>query len=74
MVTTTDGTNESIVWWVGSEGDNQLHALNGETGAEIFAGATNGPPGSMVRRYVTPIAAAGRVIIGADNAVYTFAY
>ena len=63
------GTQESIVWWVASEGDNQLHAFDGESGTELFAGDTG-----MVRRYVTPIAAAGRIIVAGDDAVYAFAY
>jgi len=69
MVTTTDGTHESIVWWVGAEGDNQLHAFDGESGAELFAADAG-----MVRRYVTPIAAAGRIVFAGDDALYTFAY
>ena len=38
-VTTTDGTNNAIVWVVGAEGDNKLHGYNGDTGAVIFTAA-----------------------------------
>ena len=31
-VTTTDGTNNAIVWVVGAEGDQRLHGYNGDTG------------------------------------------
>src|SRR5207302_1394004 len=38
-VTTTDGTNNAIVWVVGSgNGDQRLHAYNGDTGAVVYAG------------------------------------
>ena len=31
-VTTTDGTNNAIVWVVGAQGDHRLHGYNGDTG------------------------------------------
>ena len=37
-VTTTDGTNNAIVWVVGAQGDGQLHGYNGDTGAVVYAG------------------------------------
>src|SRR6266542_5736756 len=40
-VTTTDGTNNAIVWVVGAEGDNRLHGYNGDTGAVVYAGGGN---------------------------------
>ena len=74
MVTTSDGTNESIVWWVASEGDNRLHAFDGESGAELFDGSGASNMVGSVRRYVTPIAAGGRIIVAGDDNVYSFAY
>ncbi len=70
MVTTTDGTNEAIVWALGSDGDNRLHGFDGDTGAVIFDGgaATFSPS----RRFNTPIAAKGRIYWAADGAVYAF--
>ena len=35
-VTTTDGTNNAIVWVVGAQGDGQLHGYDGDTGAVIY--------------------------------------
>src|SRR5581483_9635320 len=35
-VTTTDSTNNAVVWVVGAEGDNKLHGYNGDTGEVIF--------------------------------------
>ena len=42
-VTTTDGTNNAIVWVVGAQGDQRLHGYNGDTGAVSMpaAGPTN---------------------------------
>ncbi|TMP92283.1 MAG: hypothetical protein E6L08_08585 [Verrucomicrobia bacterium] len=38
FVTSTDGTNNMIVWFVGTEGDQRLHGYNGDTGAVVYAG------------------------------------
>jgi hypothetical protein len=38
-VTTTNGTNNAIVWVVGVGGDQRLCGYNGDTGAVIYAGA-----------------------------------
>ncbi|MDE2067459.1 MAG: hypothetical protein KGK01_04160 [Bradyrhizobium sp.] len=39
IVTTTDGHSNPIVWMLGAEGDNRLHAFRGDTGEPIFASA-----------------------------------
>jgi len=71
-VTTTDGTNNAIVWVVGAEGDERLHGYNGDTGAVIYAGG--GANGLMTgtRKWNTGIVARGRVYFAADNKVYAF--
>ena len=38
FVTSTDGTDNTIVWVVGASGDQRLHGYDGDTGAEVFAG------------------------------------
>ncbi len=38
FVTTTDGTNDFIVWAVGAGGSQRLNGYNGDTGAVIFNG------------------------------------
>src|SRR5215470_11162531 len=53
MVTTTDGHAEAIVWSLGSEGDNQLHGFDGDTGDVVFDGG--GVTMNGLRRYNTPI-------------------
>ena len=72
MVTTIDGTSEPIVWTVGSESSNRLHAFDGETGKLLFAGGGSPEQMSLVRRFQTPIAVDGRIIVAADNELYAF--
>ncbi|HYS80143.1 MAG TPA: hypothetical protein VEM76_05505 [Anaeromyxobacteraceae bacterium] len=69
MVTTTDGHAEAVVWSLGAEGDGQLRAFDGDTGAEIARVAVG-----AVRRYQTPIAAGGRLYVLADGAVRAFTW
>ena len=74
MVSTTDGTNNAVVWAVGTEesdgtaGDNKLHALDGDTGKALFTS----PAMSPTERYITPIVAKGRVFVGGKNQLYSF--
>jgi hypothetical protein len=72
MVTTTDGSSQPIVWTVGAEGTNRLYAYDGETGATLFNGGGANDAMTLVRRFSTPIAAAGRVFVAADSQLYAF--
>lgn len=72
FVTSTDGTNNSIVWVIGSEGDQRLHGYNGDTGATIFNGGGANELMTGTRRFNTGIAARGRIYIANDNRVYAF--
>ncbi len=36
-VTTTDGTNNAIVWVVGAQGNHRLHGYDGDTGDVVYA-------------------------------------
>jgi hypothetical protein len=38
FVTSTDGTNNMIVWAVGTEGDQRLHGYDGDAGAVVYGG------------------------------------
>jgi hypothetical protein len=72
-VTTTDGTNNAIVWVVGSEGgDQRLHGYNGDTGAVIYAGGGANELMTNTRKWNTGIVARGRIYFAADNKVYSF--
>jgi outer membrane protein assembly factor BamB len=68
MVTTTDGRADPIVWILGAEGDNRLHAFRGDTGEALYAS----DPLDGLRHFGTLIAADGRLYVGADNRIYAF--
>ncbi len=71
MVTTSDGTNDAIVWMPGAESSNKLQAFDGDTGAPItFAGGS--VTIANMRRYNAPIAAKGRIFVAADNLLVAF--
>jgi hypothetical protein len=72
-VTTTDGTNNAIVWVVGSEsGDQRLHGYNGDTGAVVYAGGGTNELMANTRKWNTGIVARGRIYFAASNKVYAF--
>ena len=68
-VTTTDGTNNAIVWVVGAQGDGQLHGYDGDTGAVIYRGAD---VMSGTRKWNSGIVARGSIYVANDNKVYAF--
>jgi outer membrane protein assembly factor BamB len=72
FVTTTDGTNNTIVWVVGSEGDQRLHGYDGDTGAVVYNGGGANELMAGNRKFNTAIAARGRIYVAADNKVYAF--
>ena len=69
-MTSTDGTNNVIVWAAGSDG--RLRGYNGETGAVIFNGGGANELMTGIRSFNTGIAARGRIYYAADNRVYAF--
>jgi hypothetical protein len=73
FVTSTDGTNNVIVWAVGSSGDQRLHGHNGDTGAVVYAGGGANEAMTGTRGYNTAaIAARGRIYVANDNKVFAF--
>jgi hypothetical protein len=70
LVTTTDGRTDPIVWMLGAEGDDRLHAFRGDTGAPIVTSQ----PMSGLRHFQTLIATPDRLYVGADGRVYAFAF
>jgi hypothetical protein len=72
FVTSTDGTNNVVVWGIGSEGDQRLHGFNGDTGAVVFSGGGTSELMAGTRRFNTGIAARGRIYVANDNKVYAF--
>jgi hypothetical protein len=71
-VTTTDGTNNTIVWVAGVAGDQRLHGYDGDTGAVIYAGGGSNELMTGTRQWNTGIATRGQIYFGADNKVYAF--
>jgi hypothetical protein len=72
FVTSTDGTNNVVVWGIGSEGDQRLHGFDGDTGTAVFAGGGTNELMAGTRRINTGIAARGRIYLANDNKVYAF--
>jgi uncharacterized repeat protein (TIGR01451 family) len=72
IVTTADGSSEPVVWTVGAEGTNQLYAYNGETGDVLFNGGGPNEQMTTVRRFQTPIAVNGHIIVAADGQLFVF--
>jgi len=78
FVTSNNGTNNMIVWVVGTEdhqtgGDQRLHGYDGDTGAIVYDGG--GPNELMAGTHyysTTGIAARGRIYVAGDNKVYAF--
>jgi outer membrane protein assembly factor BamB len=72
FVTSTDGTNDVVVWGIGAESDQKLHGFDPDTGAQIFSGGGPNELMSGTRRFNTGIAARGRIYVANDNKVYAF--
>src|SRR5581483_6302084 len=68
-VTTTDSTNNAVVWVVGAEGDNKLHGYNGDTGEVIF---TSNETMTGTRKWNSGMVARGSIYVANDNKVYKF--
>jgi hypothetical protein len=60
-ITTTDGTNEPIVWFVNG---TTLTAVDGDTGATLYTSADSC---SGVHKWTAPIAVKGRIVVAGDN-------
>jgi outer membrane protein assembly factor BamB len=72
FVTSTDGTNNVIVWGLGAENDQRLHGFDGDTGNTVFGGGGTSDAMANVHRFNTAIAARGRIYAAGDNRVYAF--
>jgi outer membrane protein assembly factor BamB len=78
FVTSTDGTNNMIVWVVGTDnlgaaGDNRLHGYDGDTGAVVYAGGGANEIMAGTHSFsTTGIVARGRIYVATDNKVYAF--
>jgi outer membrane protein assembly factor BamB len=71
IVTTTDGRANAIVWILGAEGDNRLHAFRGDTGERLF---TSDDVMAGLHHFRTLIATEDRLYVGADGHIYAFRF
>ena len=72
FVTSTDGTNNMVVWGIGAENDQRLHGFDADTGAVVYGGGSANELMAGTHRMMTGIAARGRIYIATDNKVYAF--
>jgi hypothetical protein len=72
FVTSTDGTNNVIVWGIGAESDQRMHGFDGDTGNVVFGGGGATEVMAGTHRFSTAIAARGRIYVGTDNKIYAF--
>jgi hypothetical protein len=73
FVSSTDSTNNVIVWVVGASGDQRLHGYDGDTGAVVYAGGGANELMAGTHSYsTTGIVARGRIYVAGDNKVYAF--
>jgi hypothetical protein len=68
-ITSSDGTHDILVWTVGAESSNQLHAWDLATGTPVVTGSD---AMSNVRRFTTPIFVHGRAFAAGDGHLYAF--
>lgn len=61
IATTTNGSADAIVWYMSN---NKLVGVDGDTGANIV---TSADTCTGVRRWTSPIAAKGRIVVGGDG-------
>ncbi|MEP7014005.1 MAG: dockerin type I domain-containing protein [Verrucomicrobiota bacterium] len=72
FVTTTNGTDNFIVWSAGAGGSQRLNGYNADTGGEIFSGGGANELMTGLIKWNTGIAARGRIYYAANNKVYAF--
>jgi len=72
IVTTTDGRANPIVWMVGAEGDNQLHAFRGDNGKPLLTGSQ--PTMRGLRHFATIVATQRHLYVPADGRIYAFTH
>jgi len=63
--TTSDGMSDAIVWFIYSDNGGLLTAVDGDTGAVLFA-ETQSTCGK-IHNMSSPIAVKGRIVVGADG-------
>ena len=70
IITSSDGTNDGLVWTYGAAGDNELHAFDLATGTPAFSSAAVG--GATVHNFSTIAEVKGRIIVQGNGGLYAF--
>jgi outer membrane protein assembly factor BamB len=73
MITTPDGASDPVAWAADAEYTSKLMAYDAATGEVLFDSSADAQALNVVRRFVPPIAAKGRVFVPADGTVHAFA-
>jgi hypothetical protein len=73
FVTSTDGSNNVVVWGIGAGSDQRLHGFDGDTGAVVFNGGGASELMVGTHAFQTGIAARGRIFVATDRRIYAFA-
>ena len=64
--TTTDGTNNVVVWYMNN---GKLSGVDGDSGSAVF---TSSNTCANVRQWTSPIAVKGRIVVAGDTQVYAW--
>jgi outer membrane protein assembly factor BamB len=70
IITSSDGSNDALVWTAGAESSDALHAWDLQTGQLVFKGGAAADAIKNVRRFTSPIVVHGRIFVGGDGALY----
>jgi hypothetical protein len=73
IFTTSDGMNDALVWALGAEASQQLHAWDADTGAIVMNGGSSADVARGFHHFSTIIVVKGRIFAGADDALWAFA-
>jgi hypothetical protein len=69
IATTTDGSAESIVWWLAG---GKLLGFNGEDGMPVYDGGGAMDGTGTIAKFQTPIVAKGRIFVASNNALVAY--
>jgi hypothetical protein len=72
FVTSTDGSNNVVVWGIGAGSDQRLRGFDGDTGAVVFNGGGSSELMAGTHAFQTAIAARGRIFVATDRKIYAF--
>ena len=70
IITSSDGTNDGLVWTFGAQGDDELHAFHIADGSVAFTSAP--VAGANVQSFSTLAEVKGRLFVAGNGALYAF--